>query len=120
MTKNELNNPFSSDYLKGFDQGQKHATPNNETVRQLSDMKIEVRTLAHDMKELVDLKSDLKVLNERLDNLITSMSNHSENLKELEKRTRMIEEGQSTLMAKVGIIATLGSATVVALINKFI
>jgi hypothetical protein len=61
MKKDEhLASPFSPDYLRGFDQGQKHAIPSPETIRRLDEIETKVDPLPLFMQHVTEVLSSIK------------------------------------------------------------
>jgi hypothetical protein len=96
----EPQNPFTEDYMRGFGEGQKHALPSPETTRRLND-------LSKTVKELVSLQVDLKVLNERLLNMLEKMSAQKEDVEKIENRLSKMETSYASLATKVSVGASI-------------
>jgi len=55
-----LASPFTPDYMRGFDQGQKHSNPSPETLRRLDEIEKKVDPLPLFMQHVTEVLSSIK------------------------------------------------------------
>lgn len=110
--------PFDNpEYSRGFEEGQRHSSPSAETTRRLND-------LSDAIKIIPDIYTKMEVLDERTKVILEKIGDSNRDIDKLDTRLTVVEKEQGSLLAKVGIIAsviaTAGASIIGAVINKIV